>query len=102
VLASARNLDLVRIVLARGYCVRLAGRIYTDDLDHKITILILVVSAIREVLVSLIQNQPNVKVAICFLYDSVYCSGSNSARFYDLKPVGMIDMAADGCGVAAA
>ena len=79
VLALAWYWDLVRVVLACGYRVCLARRVYTDYLDHKVTVLILVVSAIREVLVSLIQIQANVNVPVSFLYDSVYCSGSSYA-----------------------
>ena len=54
VLASARNRNLVRIALARRYRICLARRIHTDNLDHQITVLILIVSTIREVAVSLV------------------------------------------------
>ena len=53
VLASARNRNLVRIVLACGYRVCLARRVYTDYLDHQITVLGgSLVTAICEVTVS--------------------------------------------------
>jgi hypothetical protein len=64
--------------------------------------LILVVGAIGEVAVSLIQIQSNVNVTISFLYYRVYCAGSGNARLYCLKSVGVIDMAANGRGVTAA
>jgi hypothetical protein len=54
VLASGRYWDPVRIVLACGYRIGLARWSYTDYLNHKITVLILSVSAIREVAVGLV------------------------------------------------
>ena len=41
-------------------------------------------------------------VPVSLVYYSVYCSGSSNTRFYDLKSVGIVDMAADRRGVAAA
>ena len=102
VLAGVRNLDLVRIVLARGYRISLARRSYTDYLDHKVTVLILVVSAIGQVAISGVKPRSQVNVAISFPYHPVYCPGSGDARLDDLESVGMIDMAADGRRVAAA
>ena len=49
VLTSARYWNLVRIVLACGYRVWLARRIYTDYLDHKISVLVLIVSAVSAI-----------------------------------------------------
>ena len=40
-------------------------------------------------------------VAVSFLYDLVHCSGGSNARVYDVKPVGIINMAVVGRGVAA-
>src|SRR3989449_8395543 len=91
VLAGARYEDLVRIVLACGYRVCLARRVYADYLDHKITVLgVPLVTTICQVDVSLIQVQSQVNIAVNFVYDSVYRPGSSDARFYDLKPVGII------------
>ena len=39
VLASAWYWDLVRVVLACGYRICLARRVYTDYLDHKVTVI---------------------------------------------------------------
>ena len=53
VLARTGNRDLVGIVLACGYRVRLARRIHTDNLDHKITVIrIPFITAVCEVAVS--------------------------------------------------
>jgi len=54
VLAGVRYRNLVRVVLACRYRIRLARRTYTDYLDHKVTLLVLVVGAIREISVSLV------------------------------------------------
>ena len=64
--------------------------------------MILVVGAVREAAVSPIQIRSEVNVAVSFLYDLVYCSGSSNARFYNLKSVRMIDVAANGRGVTTA
>jgi hypothetical protein len=101
VLARARNWDLVRIVLACGDRVCLARWVYADYLDHEVTVLVLVVGAICEVTVNLIQVQSQMNVAVSFLYNSVYSSGSSRARFDDLKSVRAIDVATDGRGIAA-
>ena len=49
VLAGARYEDLVRVVLACGYSVCLARRVYTGYLDHKISVLVLIVSAVSAI-----------------------------------------------------
>src|SRR3989442_7005096 len=103
VLAWAWNWDLVRVVLACGYRVRLAGRVYADYLDHKITVLgVPLVTTICEVTVSLIQIQSQVNITVNFVYDSVYRPGSSNARLDNLKPIGIVDMTANGRGVSAA
>jgi hypothetical protein len=61
-----------------------------------------VVGAISEVAVSLIQVQSQMNVAVSFLCELVYYSGSSSARLYNQKSVGMIDTAANRLGVTAA
>jgi hypothetical protein len=79
VLANASNWNLVGIVLACGYRVCLARRVYADYLDHQITVLgVPLVTTICEVAVSLIQVQSQVNVAVSFVYDSVYCPGSSN------------------------
>src|SRR2546422_6511910 len=53
VLAGARYEDLVRVVLACGYRVCLARRVYTDYLDHKVTVIwIPFVTAVCEIAIS--------------------------------------------------
>ncbi len=94
--------NVVRVVLAGGYRVCLGRRIYTDYLDHEVAVLILVVGAVREVAVSLVQVQSYVKIAVIFLEYPVYCSRSISTRFDNLESVGMIDVATNGCRITAA
>src|SRR6266571_2924190 len=102
VLANAWNWDLVRIVLACGYCVCLARRVYADYLDHEVTVLgVPLVTTICEVTVSLIQVQSQMNVAVSLVYDPVYRSGCSNARLDNLKPIGIVDMAANRGGVAA-
>jgi hypothetical protein len=76
------------IVLACGYRVSLARRVYTDYLDPKVTVMVLVVCAICEAAVGRIHVQSEVNVAVSFLYNSVYCSGTSNARLYNLESVG--------------
>ena len=45
-LAHARYLDLVRVVLARGYRICLAGWVYADYLDHEVTVVTMVVGTV--------------------------------------------------------
>jgi len=48
-LANAWHWDLVCVVLACGYRICLARRVYTDYLDHKISVLVLIISAVSAV-----------------------------------------------------
>ena len=54
VLTGAWYWDLVCIVLACGYRVCLARWVYVDYLDDKVTVLILIIGAIRQIDVSLV------------------------------------------------
>jgi len=42
-----------------------------------------------------------VNVAVGFLYELVHCSGSSNARVYDVKSIGIINMAVVGGGLTA-
>ena len=95
-LASGWYWDLVCVVLACGYRVWLARRVYADYLDHEVTVIwIPFVTTVCEIAVSRIQLRSQMNVAVSFLYHAVYCSGSGNARLYDLKSGGIIDMAAN-------
>ena len=76
--------NVIRIVLAGGYCVSLGRPVYTDYLNHEVTVLVIVVGAVSEITVSLIQAEPDVKVSVLLLDNVLNCSGSGYARHDNL------------------
>lgn len=86
---------MVHVVLASRFCARLSNVEHTDYLCYKIAVLVLGIFVVGKIVVSGVETQEHVVVAISLLTKSINCSRDEDARFDQLEPVGVVYVTVD-------